>query len=73
MSGLRGNVVLQPPAWAPNVDVELELSGALDPCEVLDFAQAVKSVAFSADGGCLAAGCCQLRNKRVIVVGDVHG
>jgi WD40 repeat protein len=57
MSGLRGNVVLQPPAWAPNVDVELELSGALDPCEVLDFAQAVKSVAFSADGGCLAAGC----------------
>jgi WD40 repeat protein len=55
--GLRRNVLLQPPAWAPNVDVELELSGAEDPCEVLDFGQAIKSVAFSGDGSCLASGC----------------
>lgn len=54
---LRRNVLLQPPAWAPNLDVELELSGAEDPCEVLDFGQAIKSVAFSGDGSCLAGGC----------------
>jgi hypothetical protein len=53
----RRNVCLQPPAWAPNVDVELELSGAADPAEILDFSSAVKAVAFAPDGSCVAAGC----------------
>ncbi len=53
----RRNVCLQPPAWAPNVDVELELSGAADPAEMLDFSSAVKAVAFAPDGSCVAAGC----------------
>jgi WD40 repeat protein len=54
---LRPTIVFQPPAWAPNIDVELELSGAEDPCEVLECLSAIKAVSFSSDGGCLAAGC----------------
>ena len=36
------HVLSQPPAWAPNIDVELELSGAEDPSEMLDFLSAIK-------------------------------
>jgi len=63
----RANVCFQPPSWAPNVDVELELSGAADPAEMLDFASAIKAVAFAHDGGCMAAGCQdgQVRTVRI--------
>jgi hypothetical protein len=38
----RNFIISQPPAWAPNIDVETELSGEEDECEVLDFTCAVK-------------------------------
>ena len=38
----RNFIISQPPAWAPNIDVETELSGEEDESEVLDFESAVK-------------------------------